>query len=82
MPEAPPSPWPATTLCANLLRSGPIKQKQWWDALYRAVGGRLRPFALAVVARSECEPEYGLVALLGATAAALVGARLTVRALN
>ena len=79
MPEAKPSPWPATTLCARLLLSGSVKQKEWWADLSRATGGRLRTFALAVVATSECEPEYGLPALLGSTVVALLGSRLTIR---
>lgn len=78
-PEQTPKPWPATSLCARLLRSGDIKQKDWWLDLSRAVGGRLRPFALAVVAQSECEPEYGLLALVGVTAGSLLAASLTVR---
>ena len=45
----------------------------------RAVGGRLRPFALAVVATGECEPDFGVLAIVGATLGALLAARLTVR---
>jgi hypothetical protein len=79
MPNEAPRPWPATTVCAALLRSGSIKKKQWWTDLSRAVGGRLRPFALAVVAPSECEPEHGLLALVGVTVGSLMAAMMTVR---
>ena len=44
----------------------------------RALGGRLRTFTLAVVDNSNCEPETGLVALLGSTGLALLGTSLTV----
>lgn len=78
-PEAKPAPWPATTLCARLLRSGGIKRKEWYEDLYRSVGGRLRPFALAVVPASECQPEAGALALAGTTALAVLASLLTVR---
>lgn len=75
-----PYPWPPTgTICANLLRSGTVRQKEWFPDLNRATGGRLRPFALAVVAASECESEFGLPTLAGTTLAALLAAKLTVR---
>lgn len=80
MPEAKPRPWPPTTLCVRLLVSGPVKQKVWWHDLSRATGGRLRSFALAVVASSECAPEYGLLALLVSTVLALTASSMTVRA--
>ena len=78
-PEAPPKPWPATTLCASLLRSGPIKQKEWWDGLSRALGGRLRPFGLALVSDSECDPKLSMLGIGTTTAAALAATVLTVR---
>ena len=78
MPADHPSPWPAQALCARLLRSGSIKQKPWYDDMARAVGGRLRPFTLAMVPASECEPEIGLAALLAATAVSIVATTCTV----
>ena len=81
MPGPQPSPWPAKTICVRMLRSKSIKQKQWWDDLSRAVGGRLRPFALAVVPTSECGPEVGLVALIGSTLLGLVATTFTVQLL-
>lgn len=82
MPEDTPSPWPATAVCARLLRSASIKQKEWWPDMSRSLGGRLRPFALAVVPKSECEPEFGPVALFGSTAVAVLATTLTVRRLR
>ena len=73
-----PSPWPARVLCARLLRSGSIRQKEWYPDMSRAVGGRLRPFALAMVPSSECESEIGLAALLAATLVSCVATTLTV----
>ena len=78
-PEEAPRPWPATTLCASLLRSGNIRQKEWWSDMSRAVGGRLRPFGLAIVSNSECEPRLALIAIAGSTAAALFLTALTTR---
>ena len=74
-----PKPWPATSLCARMLRSGPITQKDWWQDLSRASGGRLRTFALVMAPISECEAEYGTPTLAGATIFALLTSRLTVR---
>ena len=82
MVERPPSPWPAKALCARLLKSGPIRQKEWWSDMSRAVGGRLRPFALAIVPASECEPDTGIVALGVATAAAVGATSFTLRRLG
>ena len=39
----------------ELCMSGPIKQKEWWIDMSRALGGRLRPFALAVGPADNCE---------------------------
>ena len=41
--------------------------------------GRLRPFALAMVPSSECEPEIGLAAMLAATLLSCVATKLTVQ---
>ena len=79
MPGDFPSPWPAHTLCARLLKSGSIRQKDWFPDMARAVGGRLRPFALAMVPSSECEPEIGLAAMLAATLLSCVATKLTVQ---
>ena len=129
-PGQTPQPWPPhTELCARLLRSGPVRHKEWFLDMSRAsaspfgpspprlpayelpsrsrasarlleslayrvcrptygvptharagaLGGRLRPFALAVVPPSECAPEFGVPALLASTMAALLATRLTVR---
>ena len=78
----PPSPWPARALCARLLKSGPVRQKEWWGDMSRAVGGRLRPFALAIVPPSECEPDTGIVALSLVTVAAAAATTLTLRRLT
>ena len=82
MPGESPRPWPSTTVCARLLRSGSVKSKEWWPDMSRALGGRLRPFALAVVNPSECEPEYGVVLLGGVTAGALMLAVVTAKLLT
>ena len=71
--------FPATVICARLLKSGNVKQKEWWSDLSRALGGRLRPFELALAPTPECEPEYGVVALLVSTVGGLLAAKLTVR---
>ena len=76
-----PTAWPSTTLCARLLKSGSVKHKDWWIDLSRAVGGRLRPFALAIVGAGECEPEFGLPTLAGTTVAAFIAAKASVRVL-
>jgi hypothetical protein len=75
-----PQPWPPTAVCARLLRSGDVRKKEWYADMRRAVGGRLRPWALAVVASSECEPQFGLPALAATSTLALLASRLTVRA--
>lgn len=75
-----PSPWPPTeAVCARLIRSGSIKHKEWFPDLSRSVGGRLRPFALAIVASGECGPDLGLPALALSTIGALLLARATAR---
>ena len=79
MPGDFPSPWPARALCARLLKSGSIRQKDWYPDMSRAVGGRLRPFALAIVPSGECEPEIGLTAMLAATLLSCVATKLTVQ---
>ena len=79
MPGDFPSPWPAHAICARLLKSGSIRQKDWFPDMARAVGGRLRPFALAMVPSSECEPEIGLAAMLAATLLSCVATKLTVQ---
>lgn len=76
-----PAPWPSTSICARLLHSGNVKQKEWWTDLSRATGGRLRHFALALAPASECAPDWGLPALAGTTVAALLAAQLSVRML-
>lgn len=79
-PNSKPHPWPSTVVCARLLRSGDILKKEWWADMSRATGGRLRPFALAVVDSSECQAEFGLFAIGASTAAALLATTMTVRA--
>jgi len=74
-----PQPWPPSTLCARLLKSASVRHTEWWADMSRALGGRLRPFALALVATSECEPEFGVPALVASSLAALLVARLSVR---
>ena len=76
-----PATWPALSVCVRLLRSGGARQKEWWDDMSRAVGGRLRPIALAVAPNSECQPEFGLPVLVVSTAGALLAATLSVRLL-
>ena len=79
-PASTPQPWPPPgAICTRLLKSGAIKQKEWFYDLQRAVGGRLRPFALAVVALGECEPDFGGAAILLSTLGALLASQLTVR---
>ena len=85
MPDGLPSPWPPIVphgaLCARLLKSGSVRQKEWWPDMSRATGGRLRPFALAIVDDAECAAECGAPALVATTLVALVAARLSVRLL-
>ena len=76
-----PTTWPAVSVCVRLLRSGGAKHKEWWDDMSRAVGGRLRPIALAVAPNSECQPEFGLPVLALTTTGALLAATLAVRLL-
>ena len=66
--------------CVRLLASASIASKPWFDDMRRALGGRLRPFALAAVATSECDAEVGVLALLGVTIASLFLARFTAQA--
>ena len=81
-PGSLPHQWPPTSaVCTRLLKSGTIKQKDWFFDLQRAVGGRLRPFALAVVSLGECEPDFGGAAILLSTVGALLASRVTVRAI-
>ena len=80
-PEDRPRPWPTTTLCVSLLRSGSVKQKDWWNDMSRAVGGRLRPFALAVVSNAECEPRLALLGIASSTALAVALTAVTVQIL-
>ena len=82
MPDGKPAPWPDLTVCARLLRSGPILKKEWWSDMSRSLGGRMRTFALAAVPNSECEPEFGIAALLSSTTIALAATTMTVRMLT
>jgi curved DNA-binding protein CbpA len=79
--QAMPQPWPAHSVCARLLKSGPVKQKEWWTDLSRATGGRLRTFALMLAPDSECDPEYSMLTIVVTTLLALLASRLSVAVL-